>query len=175
MHPRFSMMAVVVVAPLLSLSMPAFAQVYQCKDASGKISYTDAPCTQQQTGRVVEREKTADEIQSERRQADEALERKQRAKDSDRAQQRLDIQQERARQPSNAGNSHSGALASSHQCRAAQKELEFVTSIRSLNDDDRRVRVNVGITNVNAACGTRTPLMQEPERVIVNQPTSRLR
>ncbi|RYF26994.1 MAG: hypothetical protein EOO33_06080 [Comamonadaceae bacterium] len=58
-------------------------------------------------------------------------------------------------------------LAETPACRQAQKELEFVSSIRTLSQDEKRMRTNAAITNVNAACGTQTPLMQEPPKVIV--------
>lgn len=151
----------------LACSTPAFAQVYQCRDANGKVSYTDAPCTGEQQGRVVERPKTPEEIRRERAQADEALDRKFRDQQTAREQQRLDFQQEHALQHSRAGRT-AADLASTPQCRQAQKDMDFVSSIRTLNDDERRVRINAEITKVNAACGTNTPLMQEPPRVIVH-------
>jgi hypothetical protein len=58
-------------------------------------------------------------------------------------------------------------LAATPACKNAQKEMEFVSSIRTLGTDEKRMRTNAAITNVNAACGTSTPLMQEPPKVIV--------
>lgn len=57
-------------------------------------------------------------------------------------------------------------LGASLQCKQARKELEFVSSIRTISQDEKRMRTNAAITGVNAACGSNTPLMQEPSKVI---------
>ncbi|MDR3016723.1 hypothetical protein [Delftia acidovorans] len=57
-------------------------------------------------------------------------------------------------------------LGASLQCKQARKELEFVSSIRTISQDEKRLRTNAAITGVNAACGSNTPLMQEPPKVI---------
>lgn len=57
-------------------------------------------------------------------------------------------------------------LGNSLQCKEARKELEFVSSIRTISQDEKRTRTNAAITSVNAACGSNTPLMQEPPKVI---------
>ncbi|WP_227001316.1 hypothetical protein [Pulveribacter suum] len=56
-----------------------------------------------------------------------------------------------------------------HACKQARKELEFVSSIRTISQDEKRMRMNAAIAQVNAACGTQMPLMQEPDKVIINQ------
>ena len=150
---------------LLLTSLPAHAQVYQCKDASGKVSYSDAPCAQHQTSRTVEEARSAADIQRERAQANEAIDRKQRDVQSGREQLRLDMQQTR----SDAPPSGTRDLASTPPGAQAKKEMEFVSSIRTLGESEQRVRTNAAITNVNAACGTHTPLMQEPTREIIHQ------
>ena len=48
------------------------------------------------------------------------------------------------------------------ECHEARKDLDFVASIRSLSDFDKRIRMNAAIAATNAACATNTPLMQEP-------------
>lgn len=57
----------------------------------------------------------------------------------------------------------------SHACKEAREELEFVSSIRTLSRDEKRMRMNAAIAQVNAECGTQTPLMQEPDKVIINR------
>ncbi|MBF5002975.1 DUF4124 domain-containing protein [Diaphorobacter caeni] len=150
---------------LLLHSLPAHAQVYQCTGSNGKVSYSDAPCAQHQTSRTVEEARSAADIQRERAQANEALERRQRDAQSSREQQRLDMQQTHSAAPAPGPRD----LASTAQCAQAKKELEFVSSIRTLGEAEQRVRTNAAITTVNAACGTSTPLMQEPTRVIIHQ------
>ena len=154
----------------LFLTASSFAQVYQCKDASGKVSYSDAPCATHQTSRTVEEPRSAADIQRERSQANEAIERKQRDSQTQRDQQRLDLQQQA--QTRNDQQAAAPNPANSSQCAQARKELDFVTSIRTLSERDQRIRTNAAITSVNAACGTNTPLMQEPTKVIIqNDPT----
>ena len=41
-----------------ALASPASAQVNRCKDAGGKIIYSDKPCDTGQTGRQIERQRT---------------------------------------------------------------------------------------------------------------------
>lgn len=56
-------------------------------------------------------------------------------------------------------------------CVSAQKDMEYVASIRSLSDDQKRARMNAAITSVNATCGTNTPLLQDPPKILVAPPT----
>jgi hypothetical protein len=39
---------------LALLSLAAEAQVFKCKDAEGKVTYTDVPCLRSETGSVVD-------------------------------------------------------------------------------------------------------------------------
>ena len=138
----------------------AQAQVHRCTNAAGQSIYTDAPCAEGQTSKLVERQKSAAEIAQERANADAATDRKYRAQAAERAQQDAPPSF-----PSQA--STQTPLAATPACKSAQKEMEFVSSIRTLSPDEKRMRTNAAITNVNAACGTNTPLMQEPPKVIV--------
>ena len=138
----------------------AQAQVHRCTNAAGQSIYTDAPCAEGQTSKLVERQKSAAEIAQERANADAATDRKYRAQAAERAQQDAPPSF-----PSQA--STQTPLAATPACKSAQKEMEFVSSIRTLSPDEKRMRTNAAIADVNAACGTNTPLMQEPPKVIV--------
>ncbi|MCX7505790.1 DUF4124 domain-containing protein [Delftia tsuruhatensis] len=37
------------------LALPAAAQVYQCKDVSGKLIFSDSPCSSDQSGALIQR------------------------------------------------------------------------------------------------------------------------
>lgn len=141
------------------------AQVHRCTDATGKTLYSDLPCVAGQAGQLVERQKSAADIAQERAQANEATDRKYRSQAAERAQ--ADALPSRDAAPTVVRSSN----ATSAACRDAQKELEFVSSIRTISQDEKRMRANAAITNVNAACGTSTPLMQEPPKIIVRHPT----
>lgn len=138
----------------------AQAQVHRCTNAAGQSIYTDAPCAEGQTSKLVERQKSAAEIAQDRANADAATDRKYRTQAAERAQQD-------APPSSPSQTSAPTPLAATPACKNAQKEMEFVSSIRTLSPDEKRMRTNAAITNVNAACGTNTPLMQEPPKVIV--------
>ena len=142
------------------------AQVHRCKDAAGKTIYSDAPCATGQIGQLIERQKSQDEIYQERVQAAEANERKYRSQQSERTQQNFEMQQRSASQAA-AAAAPPQPQSVSRECREAQKELEFVSSIRTISQDEKRMRNNAAIARVNASCGSNTPLMQEPPRIVV--------
>lgn len=144
------------------LAQPAAAQVYRCTDSSGAITLTDRPCTSTQSGGLVERKHTDEEIQQERMQAAEAMERRSQQMEM---QQRMPDQQTQGPQAAPAQRPDQ-SLA----CQEARKELEFVSSVRTVSQDEQRVRINAAIGSVNAACGSNTPLMQEPSQVVVPPP-----
>jgi hypothetical protein len=158
--PVAMLVALVVFAPATS------AQVHKCKDAAGKTIYTDAPCTAGQSGGMIERQRTQSEIYQERIQAAEANERKYRSQAATRDAQMLEQQQRQASAPA-GGQVVVQDKASSRECKEAQKELEFVSSIRTIPQDEKRMRTNAAIARVNASCGSNTQLMQEPPKVIV--------
>ena len=152
-----TLMGIAICAVMLSTAQ---AQVHRCTNAAGHSIYTDTPCAEGQTSKLVERQKSAAEIAQDRANADAATDRKYRAQAAERAQQD-------APPSSPSQTSTPTPLAATPACKSAQKEMEFVSSIRTLSPDEKRMRTNAAITNVNAACGTSTPLMQEPPKVIV--------
>lgn len=154
-----------VLTALLIVGSTAFAQVHRCKDAAGNLHFSDRPCSAGQTGGLVMRQKSQEEIYQERMQAAEANERKYRSRLAEREQQMLDQQRvmnERAARPAQ----QPAQLAQTRECQAAKRELEFVSSLRTPSQDEKRMRTNAAITQVNAACGSNTALMQEPPKII---------
>lgn len=151
------LMGIAICAVVISTAQ---AQVHRCTNAAGHSVYTDTPCAEGQTSKLIERQKSAEEIAQDRATADAATDRKYRAQAAVRAQQD-------APPPSPTQTSIQTPLAATTACKNAQKEMEFVSSIRTLPQDEKRMRANAAITNVNAACGTNTPLMQEPPKVIL--------
>lgn len=75
-------------------ALSAGAQVHRCKDATGKIIYTDQPCVAGQSGVQIERQRSQAEIQQEREQAYDAEIRKQERRLAE--QERAFIQQQNA-------------------------------------------------------------------------------
>ncbi len=157
------------VAALIALSvltMPASAQVHRCKDASGKFTYSDRACDVGYSGGVIELKKSRELILEERLQAAEANERKYRAQGAEREQRAFELQQAQARTTTNQPAPIN--LAASRECKDAQKDLELVATIMTLSQNDKRMRTNAAITKVNASCGSTTPLMQEPPKIVVH-------
>ncbi len=149
-----------------ALALPTMAQVHKCKDASGKTIYSDAPCAASQSGALLERQRTQSEIAQERMQAAEANERKYRAQAARQEAQVFEQQQQRQAIPA-GGQAAVQDKSSSRECKEATKDLEFVSSIRTVTQDEKRMRTNAAIARVNASCGSNTQLMQEPPKVIV--------
>ena len=154
------------------LAMPASAQVHRCKDTSGKLTYSDQPCAAGQSGGVIERQKSREQILEERLQAAEANGRKYRAQDAERERQMFELQQQQQRRqtaPPYGAQAATQDKSSSRECKEATKKLEFVSSIPVTPRVDSRMRVNAAIAQVNASCGTKTELMQEPPRPMSRQ------
>lgn len=145
-----------------ALALPAMAQVHKCTDASGRTIYADAPCAAGQSGSLIERQRTPAEIDSARLQAAQANERKYRAQAAEQESARSQSQQLPA-----AGQAPVDDKAYSRECKAANKDLAFVSNIRTISQDEKRMRTNAAIARVNASCGSNTPLMQEPPKLIV--------
>ncbi len=55
-----------------ALTSPAHGQVYRCKDATGKLNFSDRPCDSGQSGTLIQRQRSQEAIQQERMEAAEA-------------------------------------------------------------------------------------------------------
>ncbi len=159
----------IIVALLLGFMTLAHAQVYKCADSSGKTIFSDKPCDAHGAkGGQVQRGRTADEIYQERMQALDASERKYQRRAAEREQQMFDQQMNAARQrQAIEARPAPQRQSDTVECKKAQKELDYVSSIRTVSQDEKRMRTNAAITSVNAACGSNTPLMQEPPKIVV--------
>lgn len=151
---------------LLFFSIPSLAQVYQCKDTSGHVNFSDHPCSTSQDGGLIERRRTDAEIYRDRMQAAEANAQKYRQQAAQSQQQQWEMQQRMLDQQTRASRQVPAHPSSTQACKEARKELEFVSSIRTTGQDEKRIRTNAAISNVNAACGSNTQLMQEPSRPV---------
>ena len=161
---------------LAFMTLSASAQVVRCQDAAGKITYSDQPCNTGQNSQLIEPQKSPEQISDERQQANEANERKYRARADEQRTQALELEQRQVQQ-TQAKNQPAPAAqpnpSASLECSKSKKEMEFVSSIRTMNDDEKRMRMNAVITDMNANCGTKTELLQEPVKIVV--PASRSR
>lgn len=109
----------------------ASAQVHRCKDATGKLVFSDRPCEASQSGELVQRKRTHGEILLEREQAMNAEQRKQAQRLAE--QEKVQAAQEHGGQSSQAPAMHS---ANDWQKR---KDLENAgTSARSITKDGGR-------------------------------------
>ena len=83
-------------------ALPAFSQVIRCTDAkTGQVTYTDGKCAAGAATHEVEAKRSAEEIEQERRSAEQALELKQQRLQAESAaasaQNQREIEQERLR------------------------------------------------------------------------------
>ena len=139
----------------------ASAQVFRCVDGSGRATFSDQACeVSGMRGEQIQNALTPQEKNEQQALANEALIRQQlrRAQERERALEKANAQLASRSMPAPANPSHS------LECQEARKDLDYVASIRSLSDFNKRLRLNAAIAASNAACGTSTPLMQEPAR-----------
>ncbi len=155
---------------MLSFALPAAAQVYQCKDATGKLSYSDRACPGSASQQLIERERSQAEIQRDRMEAAEANERKYRQQVQEAQQRQLETQQRMLDQQAARPAAANPSPAATQECANSRKDLDFVSSIRTLSDSERRARMNAAIGRVNASCGTQMQLLQDPEKTIIVAP-----
>ena len=157
-------MPVATLLTLAAFAMPSPAQVHRCKDETGKLTFSDQPCKAGQIGELIQQKKSREAILEERMQAAEANERKYRAQSADLERQVFEQQRDQSR--ASLSQAVPQNMASSAECNAARKELAFVSNIRTVSQDEKRMRTNAAITAVNASCGSNTQLMQEPPKII---------
>lgn len=133
------------------MATAASAQVHRCKDAAGKTIFSDAPCSVGQTGELVQRGRTREEILEERLRISEEYERqsRNRAERAERSNYDRETQErmEYVRQRNNIPDK-----STSNACKSAKKELEFVSSIQTLSYEAKRARMNAASTNVDVSC-----------------------
>lgn len=142
----------------------AAAQVYRCKLPSGQLSYSEQPCADPRTGGMISERRSEESLLREREMAREAemrkMERKitamEQAQAQQQAQQRAQPMMQPQQQPTEAP-----------MCKTAQRDLENASRSVYRNNDERRSTINAAIAKANAACGSRTELMQEPARVTI--------
>ena len=133
-------------------AMSAGAQVHRCKDATGKLMFSDRPCDVGQTGGQIMRQRSEDEIYQERMNAAEAQERKQLRREMEAEQAAR-----QAPPPPSVAPVQSAQSVNPFQCRKAKEELDLAMSLRTLSPEEKRIRVNGEQAKVAAACGTPPP------------------
>lgn len=125
------------------------AQVHRCKDTTGKLIFSDRPCEVGHAGGEIQRQRTSAEIHRERVEASEAEFRKQNRREADESR----LQQ----LPSRPIQAQGGSTISPYGCRKAKEELDLAMSLRTLTDEQKRIRVHGEQIKVAAACGTSPP------------------
>ena len=151
------------------LSTSATAQVYRCKLPSGQTSYSSQPCMESSTGVLVQEQRSQESLMRERENAREAEMRKMRQKM--RALEQAQEQQQ-AVQRAQPISQLPQRLQETSSCKTAQSDLENAPRSVYRNNDEKRSAINAAIAKVNAACGSKTELMQEPAKIIVTPRSS---
>lgn len=130
------------------------AQVNKCVNPKTKVvTYSDTLCDTAQKSTFIEGRKSEEEVMRIQIQADEANERKYRAKLNE-VQNQQSVPQRIPSQQVSADKSNS------YECRLAQKNHETTASSATSN----RNTINASTMKVNAACGLKTEMIQEPPR-----------
>ena len=151
---------------LLSLCGWSQAQVYRCEDGRGKTIYSDSPCVKGQNSALIENKKSEAEILRERESAAQANAQRLEKENAQLKRRQLEKDIELKEQRAATAAASSVNPANTPACAKARKDMDWINNIQSLSDADRRARMNAAITQVNAACGTKTELIQEPVQVV---------
>lgn len=152
---------------VLSLAMTgtsAIAQVYRCKLPSGQTSYSNQPCSDPKAGALVQEQRSEVDMMREREIARDAEMRKMERKIS--AMEQAQAQQQVAPRPQPVAPQQQ-RLQETQGCRMAQRDLESASGSIYRNNDEKRSAINAAIAKANAACGSKTELMQEPAKITV--------
>jgi hypothetical protein len=156
-------------------ALPAFSQVIRCTDAkTGQVTYTDGKCAAGAATHEVEAKRTAEEIEQERRSAEQALELKQQRLQAESAaasaQNQREIEQERLR----AARAAAAAplpkdYANSPECAKSRRNLELVSTGLSRSNYDQEMRIEAAQRQMDLDClGPQG--YAELERARANQP-----
>ncbi len=151
-------MKALVFLAISTMAFPIAAQIHRCQDAAGKFAYSDRPCESGQSGQLIERQKTPEQILEERLQAAEANERKYRAQSVER--ERLTLEKQKNPAPIVVNLPAPQNLATSRGCKEATKNLEFVGSLPS--GKEKYMRYQAALKRVDVSCGTKTKKEQAP-------------
>lgn len=146
----------------------AQAQVIRCTNPkTGEVTYSDKSCDNNHSSSLVERRKSREQIMAERLQAAEANEQKYRNRLVE-----MEVEQQARQQAPVAAQQPLPDKSTSYECRLAQKNHETTSSSITGTTEEHRNRINASIMKVNAACGMKTELMQEPARPVIINNTS---
>ena len=139
----------------------ASAQVYRCPDkATGRVIYSDAPCAD---GRQIVKQLSDEERALSAERASIARERAQ----LERERAALRQQRDSSRQQPQQSQDSSRPAIDQFACQKAKRELSIASNLQSESPAGKRRRMNAAIIEVNASCGTRTELIQEPVKIYV--------
>ena len=152
-----------------TVTFAAQGQVIKCTNPkTGAVTFSDVPCETGQGGVVVQQRRSDQEIRADNQRAAEANERKHQQRAAEQDQQYRSAQQERPVQQNQPDKSQS------HACQRARRDHDVVSSSITGSEEQRRNRINASTVSVNAACGTRTEMLQAPPVVQpAKQPPSR--
>ena len=140
-----------------TVTFAAQGQVIKCTNPkTGAVTFSDVPCETGQGGVVVQQRRSDQEIRADNQRAAEANERKYQQRAAEQDKQPQFAQQERPQQQRQPDKSQS------HACQQAKRDLDVVSSSVTGSEDQRRNRINASTVSVNAACGTRTEMIQPP-------------
>ena len=139
-----------------ALTSPAHGQVFRCKDATGKLSFSDRPCDSGQSGALVQRQRSQEAIQQERMQAAEA----QFQKEVRRSMEAPQIDQAPMRPTAPVS-----PTVNQWACRKAKDNYQTTAGGTFRNALERAKTLQEEEQRVNKACGTNQNEYANPQAV----------
>ena len=142
-----------------ALTSPAHGQVFRCKDATGKLSFSDRPCDSGQSGALVQRQRSQNQIEQERMQAAEAQYQKE-------ARRAREDNRDTSLAPPMGTVRGSGQPVSEWACRNAQRNFS-VTAAGTFNSVKSKAEsLRDEEAKVNKACGSNLNDYSNPHAVV---------
>ena len=139
-----------------ALTSPAHGQVFRCKDATGKLSFSDRPCDSGQSGALIQRQRSQEAIQQERMEAAEAQFQK---------EVRRSMESPQTNQTPMRATAPVPPTVNQWACRKAKDNYQTTAGGTFRNALERAKTLQEEEQRVNKACGTNQNEYANPQAV----------
>lgn len=139
-----------------ALTSPAHGQVFRCKDATGKLNFSDRPCDSDQSGALIQRQRSQEAIQQERMEAAEAQFQKEVRRSMESPQTNQTPMRATAPVPPTVNQWACRKAKDNYQTTAGGTFRNALEKAKTLQEEEQRV---------NKACGTNQNEHANPQAV----------
>lgn len=139
-----------------ALTSPAHGQVFRCKDATGKLNFSDRPCDSDQSGALIQRQRSQEAIQQERMEAAEAQFQKEVRRSMESPQTNQTPMRATAPVPPTVNQWACRKAKDNYQTTAGGTFRNALEKAKTLQEEEQRV---------NKACGTNQNEYANPQAV----------